>query len=61
MKASVRKEAARNMYYASIGEIGMAARGMSALIRAANKKDRNELITIAADVPAVVQHADFII
>lgn len=38
------------------------ARSFSALIRAARTtKSRNELITIAAYVPAVVQHPEFII
>lgn len=43
-------------------DIGYLARGYSALIRAAlTKKSRNELIVFAADIPAVVQHAEFII
>ena len=40
--------------------VGYAARGLSALIRA-SRKSRNELITIAAGIPAIVQHPDFII
>lgn len=42
--------------------VGYAARGLSALIRStATTKNRNELITIAAGVPAIVQHRDFIV
>jgi len=42
--------------------IGYAARSLSALIRATRTtKNRNELICIAGGVPAIVQHADFIV
>jgi len=42
--------------------IGCAARSISALIRATRTvKNRNELICIAGGVPAIVQHADFIV
>lgn len=42
--------------------IDYLARSFSALIRAARtSKSRNELITAAACVPAVVQHPEFII
>ena len=43
-------------------DIGMLARSYSALIRAARTTtSRNQLITYAAAVPAIVQHADFIV
>jgi hypothetical protein len=40
--------------------VGYVARGMSALIRASSRS-RNELITIASSIPAIVQHPDFIL
>ena len=43
-------------------DIGMLARRYSALIRAARTTaSRNQLITYAAAIPAIVQHPDFII
>lgn len=43
-------------------DIGMLARAYSALIRAARSaKSRNEIICYAADIPAVVQHPEFIV
>jgi len=42
--------------------IGTLARSYSALIRAARTvKSRNEIMVYAMDVPAVVQHPDFIV
>ena len=40
--------------------VGWAARGMSALARA-SLRSRNEIITAAAAIPAIVQHQDFIV
>lgn len=57
-----RSELTRNMSYAAMGEIGMAARGISAAIRASRTtKEQNEILTEAAGYPAIVQHQDFII
>jgi hypothetical protein len=43
-------------------DIALLARSYSALIRAARTtKSKNEIITYAASVPAVVQHPEFII
>ena len=43
-------------------DIALLARSYSALIRAARTtKSRNEIITYAASVPAVVQHPEFIV
>jgi len=43
-------------------DIGLLARGYSALIRAARTNtSRNQLITYAASVPAIVQHPEFIV
>ena len=54
--------AKRAMLHAKAGNIGSAAKGMSALIRAAsNQKIAQELLVIAATVPAVTNHHDFII
>jgi len=61
MTKSERIEASKAMYFASMGYFDMAARAMSMLIRAASKKSRNELITMAGGYPAVVQHSEFII
>ncbi len=66
MTKSERKEAEKLMAYAkaacSLQGCNYAARGMSALIRAtATKSNRNELITLASDIPAVVQSAEFIV
>lgn len=61
MNKTNRSESAHAMYYVSIGEFGLAARTMSACIRAVSKKDANELITMAAAYPALVQHPDFIV
>ena len=42
--------------------IGYCARSYSALIRATmTTKSRNEIICFASGVPAVIQHADFIV
>ena len=42
--------------------IGYCARSYSALIRATMKTNsRNEIICLASGVPAVIQHADFIV
>ena len=50
---------------ATIGEpamIGYAARAISSLIRATKTDaNRNEMITIAAGIQAIVQHPDFIV
>ena len=56
-----RNESAKAMLYASFGDFGLAARTLSACIRSAPKKDRNELLTIGANYPALIQHPDFII
>jgi len=57
-----RQESAKAMYYSAMGNFDIAARTMSACIRAArNAKDRNELLTIAAGYPAMVKHSDFIV
>ena len=43
-------------------DIGLLARSYSALVRSARTiKSRNEILTYAAAVPAVVQHPQFII
>jgi len=43
-------------------DIGLLARSYSALIRAARTRtSRNQLITYAASVPAIVQHPEFIV
>jgi hypothetical protein len=43
-------------------DVGLLARSYSALIRSARTvKSRNEILTYAASVPAVLQHHDFII
>ena len=43
-------------------DIALLARSYSALIRAARTtKSRNEIITYAASVPAVVRHPEFIV
>jgi hypothetical protein len=56
-----RQESAKAMYYASMGYFDLAARTISASIRATNgQKERNELFTIAANYPAIVQHPEFI-
>jgi hypothetical protein len=55
-------ELSRNLLYASFGEFGMAARGISSLIRSSRTtKEQNEILTAAAAYPAIVQHKDFII
>jgi hypothetical protein len=57
-----RSEASKAMYYASMGAMDLAARTMSANIRATRSvKTRNELLTMAAGYPALVQHAEFIV
>lgn len=44
------------------GMIAYAARGISAIVRATRTAaNRNEIITIAAGFPAVVQHGEFIV
>ena len=67
MTKSERKEVEKLMLAAqmgvNIGELGMigyAARGISALVRA-SKSGRNELITIASGIPAIVKHSDFVV
>lgn len=43
-------------------DIGLLARSYSSLIRAARTtKSRNEIITYAAAIPAIVQHPEFIV
>ena len=62
MNKSEKKEAGQLDAAARFGNIGYAARGFSALIRAAKTiKSRNELIMAASYVPAVIKHADFVI
>jgi len=57
-----RQESAKVMYYSAMGHFDIAARTMSACIRAARSvKERNELLTMAAGYPALVQHSDFIV
>ena len=66
MKLSTKREAAILMQYAKLGGavdgVGIAARGMSALIRSApTTTTANILVSIASGIPAVVQHTDFIV
>ena len=57
-----RQESAKAMYYAAMGCFDVAARTISASIRATKgQKERNELLTIAANYPAIVQHPEFIV
>ena len=43
-------------------DIGLLARSYSALIRAASStKSHNEILCYAIDIPAVVQHPEFIL
>ena len=42
------------------GMVAYAARGISALVRA-SRASRNQIITIAAGFPAVIQHEEFIV
>lgn len=57
-----RIESARAMLYAALGNFDLAARTISACIRATrSEKERNELITLAAAYPALVQHPEFIV
>lgn len=52
--------AARN--HTTLASVGILARGYSALARATRTKaSRNEIITHATAVPAVVQHPEFIV
>jgi len=62
MNKNEKKEAGQLDAAARFGNIGYAARGFSALIRATKKTTtRNELIVAASYVPAVMKHADFVI
>ncbi|CAB4172673.1 hypothetical protein UFOVP1470_42 [uncultured Caudovirales phage] len=62
MTKSNRSQLTKCMYYASMGEYGIAARGISSLVRSSRtKKEQNEIITEASSYPAIVQHEDFII
>jgi len=57
-------EAVMRNGFANINDpmIGYCARSYSALIRATmTTKTRNEIICFASGVPAVIQHADFIV
>jgi hypothetical protein len=57
-----RQESAKAMYYSAMGNFDIAARTMSACIRAAGSaKERDELITLAAGYPALVQNSEFIV
>mgnify|MGYP003437330968 CR=1 FL=1 len=62
MTKANRTESAKAMYLASLGHFDIAARTMSACIRAARSNtERNELICEAANYPAIVQHSEFIV
>ena len=49
-------------YHAAGLETDWVARALSALVRSARtNKSRNELLTVAAGFPAVLQHPEFIV
>lgn len=62
MNKSERRECAKldAMARSGVADIGYLARAYSALIRA-SMRSRHEIITIAASVPEVVQHRDFVV
>jgi hypothetical protein len=62
MNKSESREVAKTIQYGASLGAGYMARSLSALIRGARTtKSRNELLTLAAGFPAVVQHPDFIV
>ena len=62
MTKANKRESDKAMQYAAMGYFDMAARTISACIRAAkNVSEKNELITKAAGYPAIVQHFEFVV
>jgi hypothetical protein len=62
MSKSTAREVNNVKTYMAHGMVDTAARAASALVRCASSaKARNELLTVFAGWPALIQHADFIV